>query len=144
MVPYMFRNDPNITEHFLPGTIIVAGHNFGCGSSREQAAGVLHESGVGAVIAMSFARIFYRNCINLGLPVIECECTSQIANLDTLRVDLDASVICNMTQNTQYQIRPFAEFVRDILDAGGIAALMASEGNDGNLEPGVSPNTSSG
>ena len=126
MVPYAVAHDANYTANFRPGSILVAGHNFGCGSSREQAPAVLKAAGVAAVVAKSFARIFYRNAINLGLPPLTSEAVDAIVNLDRLRIDMAAGVIENLTHPGQYDIPPLPPFVREILDAGGIVNHLAT------------------
>jgi len=120
MTPYTFANDVNYGANFAAGDIIVAGHNFGCGSSREQAAAVLKAAGAAAVVATGFARIFYRNAINLGLRVLTCEATDEIVNLDRIRVDMAAGEIRNLNRPGRYRIAPLPPFIQAILNAGGI------------------------
>ena len=112
--------DPEFAKKIVPGkSIIVAGKNFGLGSSREQAPLVIKESGIAAVLASSFARIFFRNSINIGLPLIETQ-TNKIAEQDILDIDLDKGTIKNKSKNSVLQIRPVPKFMQDILKEGGI------------------------
>lgn len=104
-----------------PGDIVVAGANFGCGSSREHAPLALKACGVKCVIAASFARIFYRNAINIGLPIFECEAASDgIAAGDEVRVDFDTGLITNLTKNETYQAQPLPPFIQNIVNRGGL------------------------
>jgi 3-isopropylmalate/(R)-2-methylmalate dehydratase small subunit len=119
--------DPNFYEKVSPGDFIVAGTNFGCGSSREQAPLAIKYADVGAVLAKSFARIFYRNAINTGLPVVECD-TDQIAPGDELFVDLAAGVITNRTKRITLPIKPLPEVMIKILNDGGLAAHFRKYG----------------
>lgn len=105
------------------GDYIVAGENFGCGSSREHAPAVIKACGVTAVIAKSFARIFYRNAINIGLPIVECpEAAEAIANGDDITVDLKSGVVKNVTRGKSYSFPPFPKEIREIIDRGGLLA----------------------
>jgi 3-isopropylmalate dehydratase small subunit len=122
MAPYAFEHHRDFTEFFTPGDIIVGGENFGCGSSREQAPAVLKELKVGAIAAKSFARIFYRNAINIGIPLLECKMTEQIHPGDVL-VYGDGQLV-NQTQNNQYAVMPYPPFIQDIFDHGGIVSLL--------------------
>ncbi len=116
--------DENFVKTVQQGDIMVAGRNFGCGSSREHAPIVIKESGISLVIAQSFARIFYRNSINIGLPIIEnVEAATEIENGDDVVVDLKGGVITNKTQNKQYFISPFPEFIQKIVEVGGLVEL---------------------
>ena len=120
--------DTDFRKDFKTGDIIVAGTNFGCGSSREQAAVALTASGVGAVLAESFARIFYRNGINLGLPLLVCPGIGEkIRRGDVLAVDLEASIVHNTTTNENYPLEPVSDYARRILEAGGIKPLLRAE-----------------
>jgi 3-isopropylmalate/(R)-2-methylmalate dehydratase small subunit len=119
--------DPNFYEKVSPGDFIVAGTNFGCGSSREQAPLAIKYADVGAVLAKSFARIFYRNAINTGLPVVECD-TDQIDPGDKLFVDLAAGVITNRTKRITLPIKPLPEVMIKILNDGGLAAHFKKHG----------------
>ena len=110
---------------FVQGDILVAGRNFGCGSSRENAAIALKVRGVGCVIAKGFARIFYRNAINLGLPLIVCPQADQLGEPgQRLRVDLEHSQVRNLDTGETYGLEPISDYALSILDAGGIKALM--------------------
>ena len=113
--------DADFVKNMHPGDIVVATRNFGCGSSREHAPLVLRENGVSCVIASSFARIFYRNAINIGLPILECEAASDaIAAGDEVSVDFDTGVITNLTKNETYQAEPFPAFIQEIISKGGL------------------------
>lgn len=119
--------DATFTSRVQQGDIMVAGFNFGCGSSREHAPIAIKESGISLVIAKSFARIFYRNSINIGLPIIECpEAVDAINEGDTLSVDADAGVIKNLTTGEEYTTAPFPEFIQNIITAGGLIASIKS------------------
>jgi len=103
------------------GDVIVAGNNFGCGSSREYAPIALKHSKIKCVIARSFARIFYRNCINIGFPILVCESIySEIQNKDEIEVDLETGIIKNITNGKEYRSDPLPPFILDIVEAGGI------------------------
>ncbi|MBQ4482725.1 MAG: 3-isopropylmalate dehydratase small subunit [Lachnospiraceae bacterium] len=103
------------------GDIMVAGANFGCGSSREHAPMVIKESGVSCVIAKTFARIFFRNAINIGLPIIECtEASEGIAPGDEVEIDFDSGKITDITTGKSYQGTPFPAFMQGIINAGGL------------------------
>lgn len=110
---------PNFYKEIKKGDFIVAGRNFGCGSSREQAPMSIKYANISAVIAKSFARIFYRNCYNLGLPAIEAD-TDKIAEGDKLEINLDAGMIKNKTQNTEIKIAPLPETMQILLKDGGL------------------------
>ena len=122
--------DPDFVKNVHEGDIIVAGWNFGCGSSREHAPLVIKTSGVSCVIAKSFARIFYRNSINIGMPILECEAASDaIENGDEVSIDFDTGVITNVTKGETYQAEPFPPFIQDIIRAGGLMnSIRAKEG----------------
>jgi len=112
--------DPNFPAKITPGkSILVAGDNFGMGSSREQAPLVIKASGITAVLANSFARIFYRNGFNIGLPLIETR-TEKIAENDLLDIDVDRGIIRNLSKNTELEIKPIPAFMQEILNQGGI------------------------
>lgn len=116
---------PDFANQVCPGDILIAGKNFGCGSSREHAAITLIEAGISAVLAESFARIFYRNAINLGLPVMVCKHISQQAKEnDILSIDIIKGEIVNLTKNEVYIGEGLPEFILDILKAGGIKPLF--------------------
>ena len=113
--------DKDFATRVKPGDIIVANKNFGCGSSREHAPLSIKCAGVSCVIAETFARIFYRNAINIGLPIIECkEAAENIDADDEVTVDFDSGIIYNRTKNTQYQGQPFPEFMQKIIQSGGL------------------------
>jgi len=113
--------DKDFVKKVQPGDIMVAGKNFGCGSSREHAPIALKASGISCVIAETFARIFYRNAINIGLPIMECpEAAQDIEDGDTVSVDVYTGVITNITKNKTYQGTPFPEFMQDIIKADGL------------------------
>lgn len=113
--------DATFAQKVQPGDIIVGGANFGCGSSREHAPIAIRACGVSCVIAPSFARIFYRNAINIGLPILECEAASDaIAAGDEVSVDFDTGVITNLTKNETYQAEPFPAFIQEIISKGGL------------------------
>jgi len=113
--------DPEFLNAVRPGDMIVAGENFGCGSSREHAPIAIKAAGVSCVIARSFARIFFRNAINVGLPALVCpEAAAQIRTGDELSLDLAAGRIENLTQGRTYQAEPFPEFLQQIIAAGGL------------------------
>ncbi len=107
------------------GDIIVAGKNFGCGSSREHAPLAIKTAGISCVIASSFARIFFRNSINIGLPILECEDASrEIKAGDRVTVDLSTGKISNLTSKKEYKAEPFPPFMQDLINAGGLAEYM--------------------
>ena len=113
--------DPEFAAKVKECDLIVAGENFGCGSSREHAPIAIKASGVSCVIAKSFARIFYRNAINIGLPIMECpDAADAISDGDLISVDFDAGTIHNETKGTTYQAAPFPPFILDIIRAGGL------------------------
>ena len=113
--------DPGFVKKVRPGDLIVADENFGCGSSREHAPIAIKASGVSCVIAATFARIFYRNAINIGLPILECrEASEHIKDGDTVSVDFETGVITNETRGETYQALPFPDFIKDIMARGGL------------------------
>ena len=117
--------DKNYVNQVKPGDVMVAGWNFGCGSSREHAPLVIKTCGTGCVIAKSFARIFYRNAINIGLPILECEAAAEeIQAGDTVSVDFDTGVITDHTTGRTYQAEPFPEFIQNIIKKGGLLASL--------------------
>ena len=117
--------DPDFVKNVKPGDIIVAGENFGCGSSREHAPIAIKASGVSCVIATTFARIFYRNAINIGLPILECpEASRGIDDGAQVEVDFSKGEIRNVTKNETYTAAPFPEFIRGIINAGGLMASI--------------------
>ncbi len=140
IIPARYLNTPNAKELALHcmedidtefvknvsnGDVVVAGWNFGCGSSREHAPLVIKTCGVGCVIAKSFARIFYRNAINIGLPILECEdAANDISAGDKVHIDFDTGVITNLTNGNTYTAQPFPEFIQNIIKAGGLMASV--------------------
>ncbi len=117
--------DTEFVKQVKHGDVMVAGWNFGCGSSREHAPLVIKTCGTGCVIAKSFARIFYRNAINIGLPILECEeAAEQIAAGDEVKVDFDTGVITNITTGKTWQAEPFPAFIQNIIQKGGLLASL--------------------
>ena len=120
--------DPTFASTVEKGDIIVAGQNLGCGSSREHAPLCLKTAGVKCVIAKSFARIFYRNSINIGFPIMECEeAADKIEKGDEVEVDFSTGVITNKTKNETYQSQPFPEFLQKMIDADGLVNYVNSK-----------------
>ena len=118
---YMEDIDSDFAKDVRPGDIIVASRNFGCGSSREHAPIAIKGSGISCVIASSFARIFYRNAINTGLPIMECAPAAEAAEKgDVLEIDFETGIIKNITKNEEYQSAAFPEFIQRIIAAGGL------------------------
>ncbi len=110
------------------GDIMVAGWNFGCGSSREHAPIAIKASGISCVIAKTFARIFYRNSINIGLAILECPAASDgISDGDEVSVDFDTGVITNITKNETYQAEPFPPFIKEMIAKGGLMASVKAK-----------------
>lgn len=115
--------DPDFVTKISPGDIILADSNFGCGSSREVAPLSIKASGISAIVAVSFARIFYRNCINIGLPIFECpEAFAGIDEGDEIVVDPATGVVENVTKGKKFQAAPFPEFMQKIMAKGGLVA----------------------
>lgn len=113
--------DTSFVNKVSKGDIMVGGANFGCGSSREHAPIAIKASGIDCVIAKSFARIFYRNAINIGLAILECpEASEKIDDGDTVKIDFDSGVIYNETKSEQYQAQPFPDFIKEIIRANGL------------------------
>ena len=113
--------DKEFVNKVKPGDIMVGGENFGCGSSREHAPIAIKASGIDCVIAKTFARIFYRNAINIGLPILECpEASEKIEAGDEVSINFDTGVITNETKGETYQALPFPEFIKDIMAKGGL------------------------
>lgn len=137
---YLNTSDPNeLARHCMEdldktfvsrvnkGDILVGGFNFGCGSSREHAPIAIKASGVSCVIAKSFARIFYRNAINIGLPIIECpECADETNDGDRIEVDLEKGTIVNLTSGKTYKTTAFPEFIQNIIKSGGLMQYIKS------------------
>ena len=140
IIPARYLNTPNAKELALhcmedidtefikkvtKNDVMVAGWNFGCGSSREHAPLVIKTCGVGCVIAKSFARIFYRNAINIGLPILECEeAAEEIAAGDIVEVNFDTGMITDVTTGKIYQAQPFPPFIQDIIQKGGLLKAL--------------------
>ncbi len=113
--------DKDFVKKVKDGDIIVGGYNFGCGSSREHAPIAIKAAGISCVIAKTFARIFYRNAINIGLAILECpEASEKISDMDQVSVDFDTGVITNQTKNETYQAEPFPDFIKEIIRSGGL------------------------
>ncbi|MCM1313951.1 MAG: 3-isopropylmalate dehydratase small subunit [Prevotella sp.] len=118
--------DKTFVTRVQQGDIITAGFNFGCGSSREHAPIAIKASGISLVIAKSFARIFYRNSINIGLAIVECpEAVDGISEGDKVEADMDNGIICNLTTGKEYKTAPFPEFVQKIIENGGLINSIA-------------------
>lgn len=140
IIPARYLNTPNaqelathcmedIDKHFVDvvkaGDVMVGGFNFGCGSSREHAPLVIKTCGTGCVIAKSFARIFYRNAINIGLPILECEAAAEeIQAGDQVSVDFDTGIITDVTTGKTYRAEPFPAFIQNIIKKGGLLASL--------------------
>ena len=124
--------DREFVKRVQPGDVIVAGWNFGCGSSREHAPLVIKTCGTGCVIAKSFARIFYRNAINIGLPILECEQAAQeIEAGHEVTVDFGTGIITDVTTGKSYQAQPFPPFIQNIIRSGGLLnSLREGSAND--------------
>jgi len=121
--------DPTFIQRVSGGDIIVAGKNFGCGSSREHAPIAIKAAGVSCVIAESFARIFYRNSINIGMAIVESkEASEKIREGDRVSVDFDTGLITNHTKGESYQSVPFPAFIQDIIRSGGLMASISEKG----------------
>lgn len=115
--------DKTFITRVKQGDLMVGGENFGCGSSREHAPIAIKASGISCVIASTFARIFYRNAINIGLAILECpEASEKIENGDEVTVDFDTGLITNATKGETYQANPFPAFIKEIIQAGGLMA----------------------
>lgn len=121
--------DTNFVKEVKEGDIIVADKNFGCGSSREHAPLAIKEAGISCVIARTFARIFYRNAINIGLPILECEAAADgISKGDEVEINFDTGVITNVTKGETYQAQPFPPFMQDIIRQGGLVNKIKAQG----------------
>lgn len=116
----MEDKDKDFSKKVKNGDIIVAGENFGCGSSREHAPIALKAAGIAAVIAKSFARIFYRNSFNTGLLILECKDSDKIDENDEIKIDINSGVITNLTKNEKYKFEPIPEFMQELLKSGGL------------------------
>lgn len=120
--------DPEFINNVKKGDVMVAGWNFGCGSSREHAPLVIKTAGTGCVIAKSFARIFYRNSINIGLPILECPEAADAINVgDEVEVNFDTGVITDITTSKTFQAQPFPEFIQNIISKGGLLASLKED-----------------
>ena len=119
--------DPEFVNNMSVGDVIVAGENFGCGSSREHAPIALKAAGVAAIIAPTFARIFYRNAFNMGLPIFELKESAEINEGDEISVDMNAGTITNKNTNKSYNFTPIPEFMQELIDAGGLMNFAANE-----------------
>lgn len=121
--------DTEFVKKVQPGDVVVATRNFGCGSSREHAPLVLRENGVSCVIASSFARIFYRNAINIGLPILECGAAANgIDAGNIVSIDFDTGIITNETKNETYQAEAFPPFIQNIIQVGGLLKSLKERG----------------
>ena len=118
--------DPDFARKVQAGDILVAGKNFGCGSSREHAPVAIKAAGVACVVARSFARIFFRNAINIGLPILECPEAARVREGDVLRIEADSGRITNITRGETYQAVPFPAFMQEIIRAGGLMNYAAA------------------
>jgi 3-isopropylmalate/(R)-2-methylmalate dehydratase small subunit len=117
--------DPSFKDRVQPGDIIVAGSNFGCGSSREHAPMAIKASGISCIIAETFARIFYRNALNIGLPIMECpEAAQEIREGDRVTVDLANGTITNLTSGRTYKAASFPPFMQELIQAGGLVEYV--------------------
>jgi len=120
--------DPTFVDRLEPGDLVVAENNFGCGSSREHAPLALKTAGVSCVIAKSFARIFYRNSINIGFPILECpEAVDGISEGDHVEVDFEAGKIYNITKGTEFKAQPFPPFLQKMIEANGLVNYVNSK-----------------
>ncbi|WP_457607477.1 3-isopropylmalate dehydratase small subunit [Nitratifractor sp.] len=119
--------DPEFVNKMEPGDIIVAGENFGCGSSREHAPIALKAAGVAAVIAPTFARIFYRNAFNMGLPIFELPEADEIVEGDVVRIDMESGEVIDETTGKRYKFVPIPEFMQELVDAGGLIEYAKKE-----------------
>lgn len=119
--------DPEFVKKMSSGDIIVAGENFGCGSSREHAPIALKAAGVAAVIAPTFARIFYRNAFNMGLPIFELKESCEISESDNISINMNSGTITNTTSSKTYNFIPIPPFMQELLDAGGLMNYAENE-----------------
>ncbi|MDD3476997.1 MAG: 3-isopropylmalate dehydratase small subunit [Sulfurimonas sp.] len=119
--------DPEFVKKMSRGDVIVAGENFGCGSSREHAPIALKAAGVAAIIAPTFARIFYRNAFNMGLPIFELQESAEIAEGDEISVDMNNGTITNKTSKKVYKFIPIPDFMQELIDAGGLMNFAQNE-----------------
>ena len=120
--------DPEFLTKRKPGDILVGGNNFGCGSSREVAPVAIKSAGIACIIAKSFARIFYRNAINIGLPILECEqAVDNSQEGDVLEVDLKAGIINNISRSASFTAKPFSSIIQEIIDMGGLVNFVRGQ-----------------
>jgi 3-isopropylmalate/(R)-2-methylmalate dehydratase small subunit len=119
---------PEFAKEVNEGDVIVAGHNFGCGSSREHSPVAIKAAGVSAVVAKSFARIFFRNAINIGLPLFVCEDTDKIDDGDTIGIDFKTGKIRDKTNGSVLKVKPLPPFMQKIVDRGGLVEFLRSDG----------------
>lgn len=120
--------DADFVNKVRPGDVMVGGRNFGCGSSREHAPIAIKASGISCVIAETFARIFYRNAINIGLPILECpEAAKDISEGDKISVDLETGMINNLSKDKVYKGMPFPEFIKEIVEADGLIGYVKKQ-----------------
>ncbi|MBL1280076.1 MAG: 3-isopropylmalate dehydratase small subunit [Fluviicola sp.] len=119
--------DPEFVNKMTPGDVIVADVNFGCGSSREHAPIALKAAGVAAIIAPTFARIFYRNAFNMGLPIFELQESSEINEGDEISINMNAGTITNKTTSKTYNFTPIPAFMQELIDAGGLMNFAKNE-----------------
>lgn len=119
--------DPEFVSKMSVGDIIVAGDNFGCGSSREHAPIALKAAGVAAIIAPTFARIFYRNSFNMGLPIFELQESAEIKEGDTISIDMNAGTVTNKSTSKSYNFTPIPPFMQELIDAGGLMNFAQNE-----------------
>lgn len=120
--------DKDFVKNVREGDIMVANRNFGCGSSREHAPIAIKASGISCVIASTFARIFYRNAINIGLPILECEAAVKgIENGDEVEIDFDTGIIRNLAKGTTFKAQPFPEFMKKIMAANGLVNYIKNK-----------------
>jgi 3-isopropylmalate dehydratase small subunit len=127
--------DADFVRNVQPGDIIAAGKNFGCGSSREHAPVAIKAAGISCVIAQNFARIFYRNAFNMGLPILECpEGAERIRANDELEIDLDSGVIENRTRNETYHAQPIPPFMQKLIQAGGLMEYVREQMSGSNQD----------
>jgi 3-isopropylmalate/(R)-2-methylmalate dehydratase small subunit len=128
LAKYVMKDiDHSFTSKIKKGDIIVAGENFGCGSSREHAPIALKAAGISAIIAPTFARIFYRNAFNMGLPIFELEESSQINEGDEININMENGTIVNLTTNKTYNFKSIPPFMQELLNAGGLMEFAALE-----------------
>ncbi len=128
--------DSDFHKKIKPGDIIIGGKNFGCGSSREHAPIAIKASGISCVIAATFARIFYRNALNIGLAIVECpEAAAKISRGDEVEVNLETGTINNLTTGESYSGVPFPPFIRSIIEAGGLMKTIKNIGDDAHGVP---------